>query len=303
MTSHPSSEPHSLWQHYRHGSRTGDEIVLEFRRLNALFRGLVYLLCWSMSMSVQVFLHYRFGERYLRLLQATIAAGIILLIGAMIPMMFQTTQEAPLPAQSFFLDARDAQALQEPRGESRHVISGGLAMLHVLFLGVAIMIHHHLAVRRRKKNIRWYSRSSGLFWPIWGRVRGADKPGRVESVYEPALCAILGIVILANGVLYGLILVMAAVAIIVKGQIEMNLFRERLLDMVDQQIESEHMSKALSGHSPPEETEGFVMPGAGTWSPSEQETIAAAYRKVEEQLGTPYKPDQEPKFRHHPQIA
>ena len=288
------SEPRSLWQHYRHGSRTGEEIVLEFKKLNALFHGLVYLLCWSMSMSVQVFLHYRFGERYLRLLQATIATCIIMLVGYTIPAIIIVKEAAPPPAQFTFFDAPQAEPPRGPDSTFGHAISGLLSLLHILLMGVAIVIHQRLAMRRRKQNIRWYSRSSGLFWPIWGRVRGADKPGRVESVYEPALCAIPGIVLLASGVLYGLVLLMAAVAIIVKGQIEMNVFRERLLDMVDQQIESEHMSKALSGQSSPEETEGLVMPGAGTWSPSEQETIAAAYKKVEEQLGIPHKPVPEP---------
>jgi hypothetical protein len=233
----------NLLRSYMQSSQQGQQLVDEAGKLLRGIRGLLYMCMLALSITMEVFLRRRLGERYLNI---TIC---VMGLGACFAVMLVDAVVGP-----------------------------------VLFVGVAagVIVHRVGIVRRRRTLDRWHSRSPGISWEFYRRLDKNDR--RIVQLWEPATVALPGVVLLSLEFIGGAYFIAAAVALIVKTSIEFAAARGKLLDAIDSQIESQHLAEAIQGTDDPEQTEGFVVPGASRWSDAERASVTDAYRRLSPDL-------------------
>jgi hypothetical protein len=131
-------------------------------------------------------------------------------------------------------------------------------MIWVLtFMGwhVALLLYwglHAWSVRQRyKAGGRWHSRNVGVkrfpFLPVW---------------FEKALPIVAGLFIWQACQVpgFGILMILSGVISIMLRANEASLFWERVLDVIDGQLEQEYLAKAVMERSNPKETEGYTAP-------------------------------------------
>ena len=186
---------------------------------------------FSFSISVEVFLRYDFGERYLKPLAALLGFGWIYLIYI---------------AYGEYHD-------------------GAQALLYFGYTFLAVCGLHIVWIQIRNQfGYRWHSKSTGVPWAPLTWI--APSQVTLFLLIEPGI--VIGLALFAvarDQQLLGQYLIAAAVALVGKYLIQRAHFREKLLDAIDSQIESEVFAEALKGTPSPRKALGFIVPGAGKW--------------------------------------
>jgi hypothetical protein len=186
------------------------------------------LLSW-LSVTLELFVRFNFGERYLSWLRLFLGLMIMELTTLVPRMIF-----AMIP-----------------------FLGGPTGSFSPLFFRAAIClgIYHQWRIwRRNRQGIAWHSNSFGVsrlsFLPVsdWMLYR----------FVEPGLCFIAGMLIKFIDPVTGIWVILASVALFVKNQMVFNAQRGRLLDVIDARIESAAMQGALEGR-PKQETAGFSV--------------------------------------------
>lgn len=202
--------------------------------------GLAYMAASWFSVTIEVFLRYRFGERYLQVMGSFVGFFIFM---------------------SYIF-----KGLLTPWGEG-----GGFSILSLIVMSVFFVLtlwHQRDIAVRRKKGIRWHSRSSGVSWGFWKVL--SKNPATVQMYLEPIFCYILGAIVIFIDQDLSIWLMVCSVSLFVRGQIEYTHARNRFLDTVDAAIESEQLTAAMVDLKPPEETEGLNMAGMARNLPREE---------------------------------
>jgi hypothetical protein len=188
------------------------------------------------SLPVEVFLHRHFGERYLNVVKIALSV-VYLLFFSSITLLLTKGQE-PAAGKAF------------------------LSLNTFMSLFLLVTFAHWAAVLWRwRKGVRWHSYSNGLPLPLWRLL-----PVRQETVVlylEPFLVFVLGLLFRPSAGGFGAFLTLAGIALFVKGQLARWRMRQKVLDVIDGQIEQEQLAAALVEDRPADQTEGFVVYGAG----------------------------------------
>jgi len=214
--------------------------------------GLIYTAASWFSVTIEVFLRYRFGERYMQIMGSLVGFFIF------ITYVFK--------------------GILTPWGEGREVSTPSF-IVFCAFIALTLWHQRDIAIRR-KKGIRWHSRSAGISWGFWGII--SKNPATVQMYLEPLFCYILGALVIFIDQDLAVWLMICSVSLFVRGQVEYAHARSRFLDMVDASIESEQMTAAMVDLRPPEETEGFNMAGMARNLPrTERQKMADMMRGVD----------------------
>ena len=233
----PPFDAFETWEKRKHRTRTVlDEIGIVIR----IIKGLLYLVLWAATLPIEVFMHTRFGVRYLNLL--SVIGGVVAL---------QTAGELAGPEAA-------------PWGVWSSVI--------FFFVAVGHAIHARLL---ESKGVQWHSRSPGEPFKIWRLIPGQRTPFDVERFLEPM--AVFGIGMLINTVNpFGLSVMGMAVLLFVKKWLEYQQFRNDLLDQIDGQIEAEVMAELVDQKRTPWESKGFIVPKAAMRKARNSPSVADA---------------------------
>jgi hypothetical protein len=202
------------------------------------------------SVTVEVFLRHSFGERYLNVFTAY-GAIILLAIG----------YEFPLFYPKRFLFAVFA-----------------LAFVFMCF------VHRITISKRRRKGVRWHSRYAGTSYDFWKII--PLEQHITQLYFEPTLIILAGFLIIGfTGDRLGGWLVFSGLCLAVTGQIDAARFRNQVLDVMDSQIESEQLNRAVVELKDPSQTEGFSVPvSLNNYSSAQRVSFADAIRRVDPAL-------------------
>lgn len=216
------------WQKHAAEAKANQQMVLAIlRALHALAQFVLF----AASLTVEVFLRYDFGERYLK--PPAVLLGLAWLA---------------LASLYFGPQAVGAETLT--------------TFAHA-FIVVSLLKMVWIQIRIRR-GVRWHSKSPGVPLPPLARI--ATSHSMLHQIIEPAIAIVAGVVVIVSGGgVLGLYLFFAAIAMVGKNLIERARFREKLLDAIDSQIESETFAEAMKDRPSPRKARGFVVPGAGKW--------------------------------------
>lgn len=237
-----------------------------FKALSVIANIVVIVLGWW-SVPLECFIRREFGERYLSWLRLWLGYMMIktftfgyVLIGAL---------SGGISTMAFFGYSGGLQSI---------FMNGTHSLLyHLFFYGfIASAILHRYRIWERNQQGRWHSlsfgvsRLAGLPLQDWvDRIPRLSKWVRVDdwflyTVLEPGLCFALALFLRQFDGLLGTWLLVASIALGLKNALVYFEQRGKLLDLVDAQIESTHLSIALQG-ADKAQTEGFsVMPVPAT---------------------------------------
>lgn len=161
-------------------------------------------------------------------------------------------------------------------------------VLQAFFWIVLVMGIGHLATiyRRNRKGVRLHSYHDGDPLPMLTKIPFLP-PGAVTRFCEPFLVILIGI--LAGGVFNDPIftgwMYMGAFSLFMKATIEQDIWRHRILDAIDGQIEAQQMTAALVDQKPPRRTEGFRVWGVpSSFSREQREGLARAFGGLDPEL-------------------
>lgn len=204
--------------------------------LETLFFFIQVVTGW-VSVTVEVFLRFKFGERYLGWLR----------------LYFSYT----LLAWFVFFNVL-----------ANNI--GGFVM-NVLGLFVLASIAHRVMIYKMNRDQeRWHSYSPGIGWLELLFKRYSVSSAVIYRFLEPLLVFVVGFISLGIDRAMGLWLVIAAFSLIIQRQIAYSHERNAVLDAIDGQIESEYLSAVLVDEKPIRETAGFTMMAADKNMPVEK---------------------------------
>lgn len=240
--------------------------------------------CWAMaffqtqSLTAEVFVRHRFGERYLD--PMAVAFGYFLLVFA-----------------GVFLAGASGMA-----GET----SWGLLLYAHAYL-IAVIIHKVAIFHRNMKGERWHSQCEGISYRLltipayWiagliarlvpTRLLGDGYRQRMHGwalelahlKLEPVFVFVVGLLISPLDGGLGLYLAWAGMAMALKGELKRMDDRRNILDLIDQSIEAEHQKDVAQGLKEPEQAEGFHVYGTSPFG-GEHQTIASAFARLDPAL-------------------
>ena len=234
---------------------------------------IVFLAMQTISLTVEVFLRQKFGERYLDPLMAMLGYGLLM-----------------FAAFSGFVGGKQWMLLV-------------YAQLYLAF----VLLHKLSTFHRNLKGERWHSYSEGISHRILtipailaARLVGALVPVRflgegykqrlsawmrelAHLRFEPVLVMIVGGLTMQADEVFGLYLFWAGLAMAFKNELKRLDDRRDVLNLLDQTIEATHQRDAAMGLKEPEEAEGFRVYGTPL-SAGEQKTIASAYANLDPKL-------------------
>lgn len=186
------------------------------------------LLSW-LSVTLELFVRFNFGERYLSWLRLFLGLMIMELTTLVPRMLF-----AMIP-----------------------FLGGPTESLSPLFLRAAMCLglyHQWRIWRRNRQGIAWHSNSFGVSRLSFLRVNDWI----LYRFIEPGLCFIAGLLIKSVDPVTGIWVILASLSLFIKNQMVFNAQRGRLLDVIDARIESAAMQGSLEGR-PKQETAGFSV--------------------------------------------
>ncbi len=203
-----------------------------------------------MTVSLEVFLHRNFGERFFSPIEYI--AGVITLY------LF-----ASLGRVLFYAH-----------------------MSGLMFFGLAAMAmgayHLYVIHDRKKKGIVQHSRYWGDSWPFFYELGYSHQT--IQFYIEPACCFAIGLFFaLANPLLGGWI-VYGSIAWFFFCQLELRKWNNRILDAIDQEIEARNFQKAVMDRKAPQETEGFFVPVSPNFTRAQRATLADAFEGLDPKL-------------------
>lgn len=203
-----------------------------------------------MSVSLEVFLHRNFGERFFSPIE--FIAGSIALYSFM------------------FL----GRILFYP-----HVI--GLMLFG--FLATAMGAYHLYVIQeRKKKGIVLHSRYWGDSWPFLYELGVSQQT--IQFYIEPIFCFLVGLVLIGVTPLLGAWIIYASIAWFFFCQLDLRKWNNRILDAIDQEIEARNFQAAVVARKGPQETEGFFVPVSPNFTQAQRATLADAFEGLDPAL-------------------
>lgn len=207
--------------------------VLDF--VTNMVKAFWFLLLHVLSVPIEVFFRWRFGERHLTLMN--VVTGSLVL--AIMTQMF-----------------RDPYT-----GESISIVRYFSAAFFFVVCAHAVEMAY-----RRKHHILWHSRSPGISIIPWHKIPGFSYDSVVWRIIEPAAIFLLGYWLATRrDDPFGWYLVLGSVAMWFKTEIIYSAKYNRVLDLQDQRIEADIANQAIIEPKSPRDLRGYVMPGGARW--------------------------------------
>ncbi len=253
----------SFYNSIKTGYQRGQETLVAIRVVKQIFSQVIDLLAYPWLL----LMHYEFGERFL---SGWLALGAHVIISTV--------------------------------AMANESVIGGLLSYAVL---IAWAVHRWRVQWRNKHNIRWHSYNAGTPWIE--RFTSRFKTTHIEMFIEPAI--LFGLGMLLSWLTYdrqdydsvwgrgtrvsydgfGFYMMLSGICLMIHQYARYTRYRHLLLDQIDQQIMAEHFTVALQGNHEPDQTEGFIVEGAGAWTDQERELICASVEqdKPQENLSIP----------------
>ena len=175
---------------------------------------------------------------------------------------------------------------------------GNSNAVHWGFTGLLafMMVYHLFCVwNRNRKNIRWHSRYDGNVFILF-RILPVSQAA-IKLWVEPFFAILISsLLVVAASTVENINLdteslrqqptstfisfwfVLAAPFMVLLEKLQQSAARDRMLDVIDSQIEVEQMNDALEGE-PAKETEGFVVRGISDVAPRERKKMVAILKK------------------------
>jgi hypothetical protein len=194
-----------------------------------LLKVIVWPFLWSLSLSVEVFLHRRFGERYLNPLACVFTVALMVLLIAVSDL------------------------------ESNPI--GVIALVHLVAFVIAACAQWAMAMSRSAaKKAQWHSRSAGISWLV-PRLIPKQHVWTTHALIEPTIVFLAGVVI-ASTWLWGVLLIAAAVAMTTKSLLQLHTLRSKVMDARDAEIESAAIIHEVKGEPSRgiDDIHGYVRP-------------------------------------------
>ncbi len=179
-----------------------------------------------LSVSVEVFIRYDFGERYLSVMRLFLAGFMMVTL--------------------FVLSSAFSATVTFGR------TSGPVNLFYIFFIAyIVLAIIHRLKIwLRYQRRIPWHSfsfgtsRLSALNLPVIGH-----DDWTLYRWYEPILCLVLGWILLRIDRNLGNWIIVSSIALFMKNQMVYFHQRSRILDLIDAQIEGTYYNAAAFGES------------------------------------------------------
>jgi hypothetical protein len=164
-----------------------------------------------LSASVETFMHYNFGRRYVHMLPCAFLFCLF------------CSNLAPFPHLSTYI---------------------------FLLSFFALVIYHYIQVflRQWRSASEPHSSSTGDSWQIWQRLGLAQTT--IHCYVEPVFCWIVGLYAATMDPFLGLWLKTAAVALFLKEQIKRFKFVRRVIDSIDAKLEAQTLNASLKQQQP-----------------------------------------------------
>lgn len=203
-----------------------------------------------MTVSLEVFLHRNFGERFFSPIEY-IAGSIMLYL-------------------FIFL--------------GRFVFYTRMSGILIFGCAALVMGAYHLYVihDRKKKGIVQHSRYWGDSWPFFYELGYSHQT--IQFYIEPALCFAIGVLLALPGSLLGIWIIYGSIAWFFFCQLELRKWNNRILDAIDQEIEARNFQKAVMDRKAPQETEGFFVPVSPNFTRAQRATLADAFEGLDPKL-------------------
>lgn len=202
------------------------------------------------TVSLEVFLHRNFGERFFSPIEF-IAGTITLYLFMILGRFFFYTQMSGL------------------------MVFGLLAMVMGAY-------HLYIIQERKKKGVNQHSRYWGDSWPFFYEMGLSHQT--IQFYIEPAFCFLLSIVISILSPLLGVWIFCGSIAWFIFCQLELRNWNNRILDAIDQEIEARNFQKAVMERKAPQETEGFFVPVSPNFTLAQRATLADAFEGLDPAL-------------------
>ncbi|MCA9733712.1 hypothetical protein KC799_16370 [candidate division KSB1 bacterium] len=198
------------------------------------------------SVTVEVFLRFDFGERYLSWLRLYFAYCLIVWF-------------------VFF------NALANNLG-------GWVGTVIGLFV-IASLVHRTMIFMRNRRQEKWHSYSPGVGWLEIALGWLHLSHSVIYRFLEPLLVLVLGFIFMAIDGVLGTWFVIAAFSLGIQRQLAYYTERNAILDVIDSQIESEQIASVLMEDRPVTETAGFTMMAVDKNMPVEEKKNLAVMFK------------------------
>lgn len=204
------------------------------------------------TVSLEVFLHYGFGERFFRLIDLVL--GILALYMA-----------------GYF-----AQVVSP--GSFKPLVYFGVA---VLVAGLAQLIFIQI---RKSRGVVIHSRYWGNSWPIFYWMGLSHQ--RIQHYVEPLFAFLVSVVVslYTPYVLVGYWIGIGAVCWVFLCQIEMWKWNNKILDAIDHEIEAKYFEEAVVDRKSPKETQGFFVPVSPNFTKAQRSTLKDAFERLDPKL-------------------
>jgi hypothetical protein len=216
----------------------------------AVFIMMVQIFLRLATVSLEVFLHRNFGERFfspIEFIAGVLALYVFVFFG-------------------WFLFAAE------------------IAWLVLFGVAALLMGTYHLFViyQRKGKGVTIHSRYWGDSLPFF---YGMDLSHQTIQFYvEPALCFFVGIIFISISPLLGNWIMFGAIAWFFMCQLELRKWNNQILDAIDREIEARNFEAAVLEKKSPKETEGFFVPVSPNFTKAERATLADAFEGLDPKL-------------------
>ncbi len=249
-------------------ANTAEEAVFEafaqpIGKMFKLLPALLELLFFTISVPFEMLFRYRFGLRYLSL-----------------PILILAVISIPISLTLTFI----AHSIDVGTMEGWSHVGGNLAILLWTpgAIGLAVVHRVTASLTTGPGKRPWHSCCRGLSWPIWQRIGlSADA---TQRLLEPGLVVTAGVVLYMPAPSLAMYLLAAGVAFFLKEQLAYVRSRDRILDVMDRQIEQENMMAALDIKRDARQTGGFVVPLPAFGSASSRARCAEDLAKLDPKL-------------------
>ncbi len=220
---------------------------------------IVHIFFAIFSTTLVVFLRYRFGERYLKS-WLFVFSFLLIMLGSVLGAAF----------------AREG-------GYEKNVASASGALVLYAWAFLALGTWHTVqAIRRRRRGERWHSQCPGISHLM--RILPFNLY-ITQRFVEPIFGALLGALIGATvSPPLGTFIIWSAYALFIIETLNASAMRNRVLDLLDRQIEAKEEAAVLVQGKPLQETAGYTVFGADSMSQGLRAELAKASSGLDPEL-------------------
>ena len=222
--------------------------------------GFIWAIPNMFSVSVEVIIRRRFGERYLtwgKVISSAVGVAITLLV-----------------IQVFYAIGRFDRQYHAPQSNTAQ-------SFWFLVFWSAVIWHKGVMLWRKFRSDKWYSASSGDAWPVWRQLGLGELV--VFRLIEPMFVCGLALVHFSIDVFIATWLGIGGTCLLIKRQLQYFADRNVILDMIDSRTRSERLREALSGDEKTHKSPDFVVtPVATVMTTKERAVLKQRYSRPSE---------------------